>query len=276
MSTSATDVAQELSHRGYAVVRGFLSDADVSPQLITHLNTVEMFADRTINNIPASEMQGIREKIAAFMPDVTDALGIEVSSNTYGYCAIRVRATNEPPRLITPFRPDSDPKTSPGGIQNWHIDHFSYYIHPDHVNRLICYMPIAKSSPTLANLAILPTDVLQTIAPELYERIQGRGAIRFRQVEADTTEWFRLRFPHQDIHVDDWFAIDDYDDATPGWKLDFDLEQYKVVPQLEEKDLLIMKADVIHRTNDAGITAFPSVAMPYREARKCCTRPSAS
>jgi hypothetical protein len=36
-----------------------------------------------------------------------------------------------------------------------------------------------------------------------------------------------------------------------GFKLQIDLEAHKVVPELEPFDLLIMHADLIHRTNDA-------------------------
>jgi hypothetical protein len=61
-----------------------------------------------------------------------------------------------------------------------------------------------------------------------------------------------MRFPGQSIKVGDWFAIDDFDDSSPGFKLNIDLEAHKVVPELEVGDLLIMRADVIHRTHDAG------------------------
>jgi hypothetical protein len=117
---------------------------------------------------------------------------------------------------------------------------------------LICYMPVVKPSKELANLAIIPRDILEALDPQLHTRIRGRGAMRFRCVEADTIGWFELRFPAERLQVGDWFAIDDYDDATMGWKIGFDLEQHKVVPELHEGDLLIMRADVIHRTNDAG------------------------
>ena len=75
--------------------------------------------------------------------------------------------------------------------------------------------------------------------------------MRFRCVEPDTMDWFAMRFPEQRIEVCDWFAIDDFDDSTMGWKVGIDLEQCKIVPCLEAHDLLIMRADVIHRTNDA-------------------------
>jgi hypothetical protein len=140
----------------------------------------------------------------------------------------------------------------PGGVLNWHLDHYSYFLYQDHTNWLICYLPIFKPSKELANLAIVPIDVVKQLDPYLHEQISGRGARRFRCVEPDTIEWFEMRFPGQSIKVGDWFAIDDYEDSSPGFKLKIDLEAHKVVPELEVGDLLIMRADVIHRTHDAG------------------------
>jgi len=125
-------------------------------------------------------------------------------------------------------------------------------VHVDHKNWLICYMPVVKPSKELTNLAIIPTHVVKALDPALQRSIEGRGAMRFRCVEADTIDWFKMRFPGQELNVGDWFAIDDYDDSTMGWKIDIDLEKEKVVPDLATHDLLIMRADVIHRTNDAG------------------------
>jgi hypothetical protein len=108
-----------------------------------------------------------------------------------------------------------------------------------------------KPHKKLANLAIVPRDVVELQDPNLHQKITGRGAMRFRCVEVDTFEWFQARFPEFAIQVGDWFAIDDYDDSSMGFKLQMDLEAHKVVPELEPFDLLIMQADLIHRTNDA-------------------------
>lgn len=248
----ADSIAEELAVRGYSIVRQFLSDADISPGLINHLESANKFFDGVINEVPGPEMARIQKKVVALVPEVARKLGLVINSELFGYCAIRIQRTEDPPTLRKPFNVHQDPKIAPGGVLNWHLDHFSYYLHRDHTNWLICYMPVAKPSRTLANLAIIPKDVVESLDPELQRRIQGRGAMRFRCVEADTAEWFKLRFPDQTIDIGDWFAIDDFDDSTMGWKIKFDLERHKVVPELDEKDLLIMRADVIHRTNDAG------------------------
>jgi hypothetical protein len=249
----ATAIAQELATRGYCVVGGFLSGTDISPGFIAHLESANKFFDGVITDIPAPEMAGIQKKIAALIPSVARELDLTISPDLYGYSAIRIRRTEDSPTVRKPFNVHQDPKIAPGGVLNWHLDHFSYYLHRDHTNWLICYMPVVKPSSKLANLAIIPKNVVEALDPELQRRIRGRGAMRFRCVEADTIDWFRLRFPSEALNVGDWFAIDDYEDSTMGWKIGFDLEQHKVVPELDEKDLLIMRADIIHRTNDADI-----------------------
>jgi len=184
------------------------------------------------------------------MHDLSYHLGIQIDPNYYGFSAIRVNKTQGKPTLRQPFNYHLDPKISPGGVLNWHIDHFSYYLERDHTNYLICYSPIQKPNVNSCNLAIIPYEVLKQNDPKTYARTSHRGALRFRCVESDTKSWFEMRFPNEQIEVGQWYAIDDYY-PSPGWKLSIDLEKAKIVPQLHEGDLLIMRADVIHRTENA-------------------------
>lgn len=242
----------DIRSNGFVVVKNFLDATDVSSDFITHLKLADKFIDGAISDIPDEHMSSIKEKISRLVPNIANALNISISPNNFGYCAIRVNQTSEPPLLRKPFNVHQDPKVAPGGVLNWHLDHFSYYLYRDHVNWLICYMPIFKPKSESANLAIIPTSIVKKLDPNLYQKIQGRGAMRFRCAEPDTLEWFIKRFPNLSPQVGDWFAIDDDDDSTMGFKVGFDLEAHKVVPQLDAYDLLIMRADVIHRTNDAS------------------------
>lgn len=252
MGKAKHDIAQELMTQGFSVVPGFLSDKDVGKDLLAFLANAPKFADGVINGIPDGKMSGIRRKIETLIPEIAGMTGLAICRDRFNYCAIRIQEAHGPAVVRHPFDMHRDPKVAPGGVLNWHLDHFSYYLYRDHWNWLICYMPVVKPSPELTNLAIIPTDVLESLDPELSRHIRGRGAMRFRCVEPDTKEWFSMRFPEQNIEVGDWFAIDDFDDSTMGWKIGIDLERCKVVPRLEVYDLLIMRADVIHRTNDAG------------------------
>lgn len=246
------NLIDQLIHKGYCVVPNFLLSTDLLPELFTFLFEADKFSDGVITSIPQPYMAAVTQLIKSILPDLAKALDLQIATNRFGYCAIRINKSNEEPQLKKPFNYHQDPKVAPGGVLNWHIDHYSYYLHQDHTNWLICYIPIFKPSKEFANLAIVPTDVVKQHDPYLHQQIQGRGAMRFRCAEPDTLEWFNLRFPDQSINVGDWFAIDDYNDASPGFKLNIDLEAHKVVPELEVGDLLIMRADVIHRTHDAG------------------------
>ena len=244
--------ASELSNKGFTIIKGFISDDSNNIDLRNHIQNSMKFSDGVIKNIPENYMSNIRESIKRIIPSIAKELNSSISSSVFSYCAIRIEESTSDPVLRKPFNIHQDPKVAPGGVLNWHIDHYSYYLHQDHTNWLICYIPIFKPSKEFANLAIVPTDVVKQHDPYLHQQIQGRGAMRFRCAEPDTLEWFNLRFPDQSINVGDWFAIDDYNDASPGFKLNIDLEAHKVVPELEVGDLLIMRADVIHRTHDAG------------------------
>ena len=178
----ARAIAEELATQGYSVVRGFLSGTDISPALIAHLESAAKFADGVINDIPGPEMTNIKEKIRTLIPDVARELGLAISLDHYGYCAIRIQHSAGPTALRKPFNVHQDPKVAPGGVLNWHLDHFSYYLHRDHTNWLICYIPVVKPSRKLANLAIIPRNVVEALDPKLHACIRGRGAMRFRCV----------------------------------------------------------------------------------------------
>ena len=244
--------SNKINNTGFIVIKNFLTVSDIHPNLIQGLFGAEKFSDGVIKSVSNKEMASIHQRIKDTIPNIAKALELRIAVERFGYCAIRIDQSSSAPVLRKPFNFHQDPKVAPGGVLNWHLDHYSYYLNRDHTNWLICYMPIFKPSRHLANLAIVPKDVVKWHDPHLHQQIEGRGAMRFRCAEADTLEWFEARFPGQPIKIGDWFAIDDYDDASPGFKLNIDLEAHKVVPELEVGDLLIMRADVIHRTNDAG------------------------
>jgi hypothetical protein len=243
---------KDINDHGYMVLKNFLNPTKNIGALKDYLKNAEKFSDGVINSIPSEIMHGISEQISTVVPEIAASLNIEIASDRFSYSAIRIEHTNEPPLLRKPFNLHQDPKVTRGGVLNWHLDHFSYYLYRDHANWLICYIPIYKPHKHLSNLAIVPRDAVKKYDPNLLTKINGRGAMRFRCVEDDTLDWFIYRFPNYSISVGDWFAIDDFDDKSMGFKIEMDLEEHKVVPELEPFDLLIMRADVIHRTNDAG------------------------
>lgn len=245
-------IADEISNQGFSVIKNVIADQLNSDLLCEHIRHAEKFSDGVIGDIPEELMVEIRRSLGRLIPEIAKKTNIDISEKLFSYCAIRIEKSDSKPILRKPFNFHQDPKIAPGGVLNWHLDHYSYYLYRDHSNWLICYIPIFKPNKSLANLAIIPRHVVKELNAHLYKEISGRGAMRFRCAEHDTLEWFCTRFPESNIQAGDWFAIDDDADESSGFKIKFDLEQYKVIPELEVYDLLIMRADTIHRTSDAG------------------------
>lgn len=245
-------ISRQLDKKGYFIINNFLNDSDVDQSMISYLKKKEKFVDGVIHGINKKFYLNINNKIKKISKKLNNKK-LDISDKKFCYASIKIKKVkNKKSKLIKPFNVNKDPKVSPGGVLNWHIDHFTYYFHNDHKNYLICYMPILKSDPKYSNVAIVPYDILKKEDLFTYKKIKNRGAARFRKVERDTKPWFDMRFK-KDTKIGDWYALDDYDDETQGWKVNFDLESKKIVPKLNLYDLLIMKADVIHKTNDAKI-----------------------
>ena len=50
------------------------------------------------------------------------------------------------------------------------------------------------------------------------------------------------------VTLNSWFVIDDFSDTCDGWPIPFDPNMLSVSPHLHEGDLLLMNADVFHKT----------------------------
>lgn len=243
-------LSEHLLEKGYVVIPNFLSTNDIAPEMLDWLSEAEKFKDGVIQDIPERFIASAKVKIAEVIPSLAKEIGINIHPTRNAYSAIRLNQAQGEATLRIPFDINRDPKISPGGVLNWHLDHYSYYLGGDHTNYLICYLPVKKPDVQNCNVAVVPYDTLKKMDPNTYSKTQHRGALRFRCVESDTKPWFEMRFPNEVIEVGQWYAIDDYY-PSPGWKMTINLENEMVVPKLAEKDLLIMRADVIHRTQNA-------------------------
>ena len=117
---------------------------------------------------------------------------------------------------------------------NWHIDHEMYYMYQNSNSILNFWFPLIKPTPTTSGLTILPHDVFKRLAPAVFEeRILNKGAKRFRVLEGKT------------VLYDDEIG----DTVT----LDFDINEHSETPPVMPGDLLLLKGDVAHRTQEASI-----------------------
>ena len=243
-------VSKKLREEGYFVIKNFLKKKDLDDGFLNYLKKKDKFVDGVIHGIDNKFYKKINDKISLLASDLKDK-HLEISNKKFCYFSIKIkRSINKKPKLIKPFNIFKDPKVLPGGILNWHIDHYTYYFHKDHKNYLICYLPILKPSKDYSNVALIPYNILKKKDLNTFNKIKHRGAVRFRKVEKDTKPWFDLRYK-KNTKIGNWYALDDYLDDVNGWKMNLDLEKNKVVPRLNLYDLLVMRADVIHKTNDA-------------------------
>lgn len=113
----------------------------------------------------------------------------------------------------------------------WHQDHESYFLFQDHYHYLNFYIPFIKEKIEASNMCLIPFDSLTAAAPDHIARIVGGGAKRFR-TESDGTTVF-----------------DDEYDTT--YRMPVNLDRIAVVPELNAGDLLLLRGDIIHRTQDS-------------------------
>jgi hypothetical protein len=113
---------------------------------------------------------------------------------------------------------------------DWHQDHEYYYLWQHHYNSLNAYIPLVKPDKNQTGLSIVPMNTLLTMVPEYLDNLIDKGAKRFQVVDGKTK------------------VIDDVNETETVW--DFDINNFSVSPALVPGDLLLLRGDVIHKTQD--------------------------
>jgi hypothetical protein len=115
---------------------------------------------------------------------------------------------------------------------DWHQDHECYYRWQDMYNAINCWIPIIKPNKYCSGISIIPHDVWADKYPNIYkDHILGKGAKRFIKLNNGTTDM--------------------YDDtAGDSINLPFYLDDLSVTPILDAGDVLILRQDMVHRTQD--------------------------
>jgi hypothetical protein len=126
---------------------------------------------------------------------------------------------------------------------SWHQDHESFFSIQNHYDYLNFYIPINKPRKDKSNLCIVPFDVLEKECPETFRKLARGGAARFESM-GDRTMVF-------------------LDDTGSVHVMCKDLEQLAQAPELDPGDLLLMRGDMIHRTQD---TETERVSLSFRAA----------
>jgi hypothetical protein len=127
---------------------------------------------------------------------------------------------------------------------DWHQEFEPYYLCEDLYNYLNFYVPFVKDDPERSNVVVVPFDTLRARSPSAHDLLLRNGAQRFERTGNRTV----------------------VECSTDGRKtvLDIDLEALGECPPLGAGDLLIVRGDVVHRTQD---TATRRIAASFRMAR---------
>lgn len=216
----------DLETRGFVVLRGFLTPEEVQLLRDDHAQ-LSLDDNRNFNaKTPNADV------IGRLTPRFDDVLR-QVNEQT------TVRADVYVPDTSVYFAVG----TAAGVNFPWHQDHESFYIVQNHFDYVNFYMPIIKPDPTKSNICLVPFDVLQREAPRAHDFLVRNGAGHFHPVGGR------------------WLATND--DLGGMRVINADLEELAVTPELCVGDLLLMRGDIVHRTQDADTDR---VALSWRAA----------
>lgn len=123
----------------------------------------------------------------------------------------------------------------------WHQDHEAYFSFQNHYDYLNFYIPIIKPRPEKSNLSVIPFDVLERECPAIHRKVVRHGSSRFMRLGRRSLAFL--------------------DDRGTVHLLPRDIEQLAVTPNLRAGDLLLLRGDIIHRTQD---TDTERVALSFR------------
>jgi hypothetical protein len=127
---------------------------------------------------------------------------------------------------------------------SWHQDHESFFAIQNHYDYLNFYIPVLKPRKDRSNLCVIPFDALEKESKRHYPGLVRGGATRFPRFGAG-----RMIF-HDDTGRVERMRADD-------------LDRIAHAPELNAGDLLLMRGDIIHRTQDADTER---VALSFRAA----------
>ena len=215
---------KDLESRGFVLVRGFLSEAEVQV-------CREDFASQSVNT------ENRNYNLSSASGGAHDAVRSRVEE-----VLAQVRARTD---LVVDLPLHASYFATARGVKFlWHQDHESFFAIQNHYDYLNFYIPIVKPRKDLSNLSIIPFDALAREDPRTFARVVRGGATRFRRMGERTM-----------VLLDE--------PGTTLW-MDGDLDRIAHTPELEPGDLLLIRGDVIHQTQD---TETDRVSLSFRATR---------
>ena len=203
----------DIQEKGFLIIPSFLSEEDLAV-FKQEFEAVQKSNDNHNYNIPA-----IGEKVMNFFRQKKEVLDTLTNAQKNGIKADIIMSGNYFP-------------ARKGQKFHWHQDSDSYYTCQNHYDYLNFYIPIIKPRKEKSNLNIIPFDLMKELDSVWYEKVVKGGAIDYFP-KKKTTKVYDDDLKGKTIHV-----------------LDFNINDVAVTPHLNAGDLLLMRGDIVHSTQD--------------------------
>jgi ectoine hydroxylase-related dioxygenase (phytanoyl-CoA dioxygenase family) len=123
----------------------------------------------------------------------------------------------------------------------WHQDQGAWTLHQQSYNYINFYIMVNKENPNTTNLSVIPQNVLTDRIPAQINKIVRQGAQRFFPKDKET--------------------LVKNDNTDEEYTLPFNIEDIAKSPNLLPGDVLLVRGDTIHRSQD---NLSPRVAASFR------------
>jgi hypothetical protein len=214
----------DLDDKGFVVVRNFLS----APDIATLMDGFE--GGRPPNEYPfgfkligRAPLKAAWSRIEPVLSEVRAETGIRV--DTINFLTLSHYITTALTERTSYLHQDFD---------------LDYKLTRDHLNYLNFWIPLRKPDESKSNVTLIPFDALRARSPEDHRVLVGSGGYRFVVADGRTK-----------VFGNYGKVLSEEDATKPERELDFDIEGIAVTPSLAAGDLLLMRGDVIHRTQDS-------------------------
>jgi hypothetical protein len=205
---------KELETKGFVVVKNFLTSEQLEIAIQDYQEKIKHHIHSDSDNKNYSMLQSTSTKVKPWLTELLQTISQD---------------TNLTINYIMPFIAYLDNQLVNFG---WHQDHETYYQWQETYNSINCWVPIIKPNSHLSGLSIIPHDAWINKCPEIFkDHIFDKGATTFVKKENGTT----------DMLDHEWGKV---------INLPFDVDTLAVTPELNAGDALILRQDIVHRTQD--------------------------
>lgn len=218
---------QDLETKGFVVVREFLGDDQLRAMLDDYRGgpppedypfCFKLIGRRALNSV--------RPLIQRSLDEIQSVTSLR--SDTLNFLTLSHYITTKYAERSSFFHQDFD---------------LEYRLTGDHFHYLNFWIPVMKPDQLLSNVGVIPLDSLRSRSEEAFARLEGSGGRRLIPVDGRTA-----------VFGNSGEVLNEGDFGEPEFWIDFDVSEVEVVPALKAGDLLLLRGDVVHRTQDTDTT----------------------